>query len=127
MVLSDKFPSFGSTGSSFPASGLGIDKVGLEFELGTSTVRFGSCYGPDFLPVTVRVNRRSTQRVDSVNPVGQHQFYPVNPVNSFGECCRIHASESRLGSDITKSYLASFAQGDSCEFITPPFYGFTFL
>ncbi|KAM0057375.1 hypothetical protein Hdeb2414_s0005g00157471 [Helianthus debilis subsp. tardiflorus] len=26
------------------------------------------------------------------------------------EYCRMHASESHLGSDITKSYLASFAQ-----------------
>uniref|UniRef100_A0A251T7P1 Uncharacterized protein n=1 Tax=Helianthus annuus TaxID=4232 RepID=A0A251T7P1_HELAN len=26
------------------------------------------------------------------------------------EYCRMHASESRLGSDIAKSYLASFAQ-----------------
>ncbi|MFS8033729.1 hypothetical protein Hanom_Chr17g01573001 [Helianthus anomalus] len=43
------------------------------------------------------------------------------------EYCRMHTSKSRLGNDIAKSYLASFAQGNSGEFITPPFYGFTFL
>ncbi|MFS8003493.1 hypothetical protein Hanom_Chr13g01214621 [Helianthus anomalus] len=43
------------------------------------------------------------------------------------EYCRMHASASRLGNDITKSYLASFAHGNPCEFITPPFYSFTFL
>ncbi|KAM0059723.1 hypothetical protein Hdeb2414_s0005g00184501 [Helianthus debilis subsp. tardiflorus] len=26
------------------------------------------------------------------------------------EYCRMHVSESRLGNDITKSYIASFAQ-----------------
>ncbi|KAF5756235.1 hypothetical protein HanRHA438_Chr17g0822291 [Helianthus annuus] len=43
------------------------------------------------------------------------------------EYCRMHASESRLGNDIKKSYIASFTQEYSGEFITPPFYGFTFL
>ncbi|KAM0041083.1 hypothetical protein Hdeb2414_s0011g00362091 [Helianthus debilis subsp. tardiflorus] len=39
----------------------------------------------------------------------------------------MHASESHLGSDITKSYLASFAQEYSGEFITATFYCFTFF
>ncbi|KAF5756118.1 hypothetical protein HanXRQr2_Chr17g0810841 [Helianthus annuus] len=43
------------------------------------------------------------------------------------EYCRMHASKSSLRNDITKSYLASFAQEYSGEFITPPFYGFTFF
>ncbi|KAM0031799.1 hypothetical protein Hdeb2414_s0017g00513151 [Helianthus debilis subsp. tardiflorus] len=43
------------------------------------------------------------------------------------EYCRMHASKSSLGNNITKSYLASFAHGNKGEFITPPFYGFTFL
>ncbi|MFS7987225.1 hypothetical protein Hanom_Chr11g01019951 [Helianthus anomalus] len=29
---------------------------------------------------------------------------------AYEEHCRIHASKSRLGNDITKSYLANFAQ-----------------
>ncbi|MFS7987306.1 hypothetical protein Hanom_Chr11g01020911 [Helianthus anomalus] len=43
------------------------------------------------------------------------------------EYCRTHTSKSSLGNDIQKSYLASFAQEYSGEFITPPFYGFTFF
>ncbi|MFS7930716.1 hypothetical protein Hanom_Chr04g00347561 [Helianthus anomalus] len=39
----------------------------------------------------------------------------------------MHASESHLGNDITESYIASFAHGNPGEFITPPFYGFTFF
>ncbi|MFS7997027.1 hypothetical protein Hanom_Chr12g01136891 [Helianthus anomalus] len=34
----------------------------------------------------------------------------------------MHASESRLGNDITQSYLVSFAHGNQGEFITPPFF-----
>ncbi|KAM0040387.1 hypothetical protein Hdeb2414_s0012g00393271 [Helianthus debilis subsp. tardiflorus] len=37
------------------------------------------------------------------------------------EYCRMHVSKSSLGNDITKSYIASFAQEYSGEFITPPF------
>ncbi|KAF5766596.1 hypothetical protein HanXRQr2_Chr15g0717241 [Helianthus annuus] len=36
----------------------------------------------------------------------------------------MHASKSRLGNDIAKSYIASFAQEYSGEFITPHFYTF---
>ncbi|MFS8024031.1 hypothetical protein Hanom_Chr16g01458471 [Helianthus anomalus] len=39
----------------------------------------------------------------------------------------MHASESRPGNDITESYFASFSQGKQGEFVTPPFYGFTFF
>ncbi|KAM0052026.1 hypothetical protein Hdeb2414_s0007g00243421 [Helianthus debilis subsp. tardiflorus] len=34
-----------------------------------------------------------------------------DPYSSYREYCRMHASKPRLGNDITKSYLASFAQG----------------
>ncbi|KAJ0805382.1 hypothetical protein HanPI659440_Chr02g0049331 [Helianthus annuus] len=43
------------------------------------------------------------------------------------EYCRMYTSESRLGNDIRKSYIASFAQEYSGEFITPPFQCFTFF
>ncbi|MFS8024583.1 hypothetical protein Hanom_Chr16g01464901 [Helianthus anomalus] len=76
-------------------------------------LRFGSAR-VNSVKLSLLGQTESTQSTQSVNSVDS-----VNPVNRFSkrhESYEMPASKSRLGNNITKLYLASFAQGDSGYF-----------
>ncbi|KAJ0438202.1 hypothetical protein HanHA300_Chr16g0611231 [Helianthus annuus] len=107
------------------------DYFRLDFHLGSGSSEGVTdsgyvCFGQRSQPgQTQRVNSGSqlsrSTRLTLVNSVKQHEVSTRRV-----EYCRTHASKSSLGNDITKSYIASFAQEYSGEFITPPFHCFTF-